>query len=84
MPGHLEAWSLDKHYRFPTNQVAAVYGTPWPMLQKTRIQPRFDFFGGGGRHLGLFERVAYIVPPDFLRIIRAGSAGFRHRCCRGL
>ena len=28
--------------------------------------------------------VAYIISPDFLRIIRAGCAGFRHRCCRAL
>ena len=28
--------------------------------------------------------VACAIPPDFPRVIRAGSAGFRHRCCRGL
>ena len=62
MPGHLGAWSLDKHYRFPTDQVAAVYGNTWRMLQKTRIQPHFDSFGGGGRHLGILAGCATGLP----------------------
>jgi arsenite methyltransferase len=55
LPRHPSAWSLDKHHRFPTGKVMAVCGNTWRMLQETRLRPHFDFFGGGGRHLGLFE-----------------------------
>jgi arsenite methyltransferase len=55
LPRHTGAWSLDKHHRFSTGKVMAVCGNTWRMLQETRLHPHFDFFGGGGRHLGLFE-----------------------------
>lgn len=55
LPRHPGAWFLDKHHRFSTGKVMAVCGNTWRMLQETRLHPHFDFFGGGGRHLGLFE-----------------------------
>jgi hypothetical protein len=35
--------------------VTAVCGNTQRMLYETRLRPHFDFFGGGGQHLGLFE-----------------------------
>ena len=55
LPRHPGAWSLDKHHRFPTGKVAPVCGNTRRMLYETRLRPHFDFFGGGGQHLGLFE-----------------------------
>jgi arsenite methyltransferase len=62
LPRHPGGWSLDKHHRFPTGRVAPVCGNTHRMLYETRLRPHFDFFGGGGRHLGLFEGCGGGVP----------------------
>jgi SAM-dependent methyltransferase len=55
VPRHPGDWTLDKHHCFPTGKVVPVCGNTYRMLYETRFRSHLDFFGGGGRHLGIFE-----------------------------
>jgi hypothetical protein len=54
----LPAFDLDGRHRFQQGKIEAVCGITLRMLQDTRLQPYFEFYGDGKQHYGLFEGCA--------------------------
>jgi SAM-dependent methyltransferase len=77
LPGHAEAFALDKHHRFPTGRVVPVCGNTYRMLSETRFAPHFECFAGVGRHLGIFAGGGSGLPFTAGAPPRAASGG----CC---
>lgn len=60
---HPHSFPLDNHHNFPSGKVVPVCGNTYRMLHQTRLQPHFEFFGGGfTQHFGLFEGCGKSVP----------------------
>ncbi|MFT4761810.1 MAG: arsenite methyltransferase [Saprospiraceae bacterium] len=49
------AFSLDDHHYFPKGKVMTVCGNTYKMLNDTRFQKYFDFYGTWDTHYGIFE-----------------------------
>lgn len=55
-------FDLDGHHRFQKGKVEAVCGNTLRMLQDTRFNPYFEFYGDWKQHFGLFEGCGKQLP----------------------
>ncbi|MEO1518277.1 MAG: methyltransferase domain-containing protein [Bacteroidota bacterium] len=53
--GQANAYQLDGHHLFPAGKVMPVCGNTYLMLQATRFEKHFDFFGSFDTHYGIYE-----------------------------
>ena len=59
---HDAFFDLDGHHRFEQGKVEAVCGNTLRMLQNTRFEPYFEFYGNWQQHFGLFEGCGKQIP----------------------
>lgn len=62
IPEHEEAFDLDGHHHFQQGRVEAVCGNTFRMLQDSRFQSYFEFYGSWEQHLGLFKDCGKEIP----------------------
>lgn len=62
IPEHETSFDLDNHYQFQQGKIEAVCGNTLRMLQSSRFQPYFEFYGNGQQHLGLFKDCGKSMP----------------------
>ncbi|MGK0405427.1 MAG: arsenite methyltransferase [Oleispira sp.] len=62
IPEHEAYLDLDGHHRFEQGKIEAVCGNTLKMLQNTRFQPYFQFYGDWKRHFGLFAGCGKEIP----------------------
>lgn len=64
IPERPHRFILDKHHAIDSGKIFPVCGNTWHMLQGTRFQKHFDFYGDFSRHFGLFKGCGEAVPFD--------------------
>lgn len=57
-------FELDKHHLIETGRIFPVCGNTYRMLNESRFQPHFDFFGDWSRHYGIFDGCGTLMPFD--------------------
>jgi arsenite methyltransferase len=62
IPEHEAYLDLDGHHRFEQGKIEAVCGNTLKMLQNTRFQPYFQFYGDWKQHFGLFAGCGKEMP----------------------
>jgi len=62
IPQHETFFDLDGHHRFVRGKIEAVCGNTLKMLQDSRLQPYFDFYGDWKQHFGLFQGCGKDIP----------------------
>jgi arsenite methyltransferase len=62
IPEHDAYLDLDGHHRFEQGKIEAVCGNTLKMLQNTRFQPYFEFYGDWKQHFGLFAGCGKEIP----------------------
>jgi arsenite methyltransferase len=62
IPEHDAYLDLDSHHRFEQGKIEAVCGNTLRMLQNTRFQPYFEFYGDWKQHFGLFAGCGKDIP----------------------
>jgi len=75
--GSQHGFDLDDHHHFPTHKVMPVCGNTFLMLQATRYQKHFKFYGNWDIHYGIFEGCGTSMP--FQTQGNDGSSG--EACC---
>lgn len=53
---------LDEHHEFPKGKIMSVCGNTFRMLNDTRYQKHFDFFGDWSTHYGIYEGCGTDIP----------------------
>ncbi len=53
---------LDEHHEFPKGKIMSVCGNTYRMLNDTRYQKHFDFFGDWSTHYGIYEGCGTEIP----------------------
>ncbi len=56
------SFDLDDHHNFPKNKIMTVCGNTFLMLQATRYQEHFEFYGTWDTHYGVFEGCGGAMP----------------------
>lgn len=56
------AFELDGHHYFPKGKIITVCGNTYRMLNETRFQQYFDFYGNWETHYGIFEGCGRNMP----------------------
>lgn len=60
--GHPNSFDLDDHHNFPKGKVMPVCGNTYRMLNDTRFQKHFEFYGDWSTHYGIFEGCGGAMP----------------------
>ena len=79
VPGQPHGLDLDAHHHFETARIVPVCGNTWRMLQQTRLEPHFQYFGDFERHYGLFAGCGGSVPFD--TVPSADASAFAAAAC---
>lgn len=61
---HPESFVLDKHHFIERGKIFPVCGNTWRMLNQTRFQAHFEFFGNWDTHYGIFDGCGTALPYD--------------------
>lgn len=61
---HEELFSLDKHHDIEKGRHFPVCGNTWRMLQETRFNKHFEFYGNMNKHFGIFSDCGTALPFD--------------------
>lgn len=69
------AFALDDHHYFPKGKIITVCGNTYRMLNETRFEKYFDFYGSWDTHYGIFEGCGGNMPFTQSENSEAGS------CC---
>ncbi len=56
------SFDLDDHHHFPKNKIITVCGNTYKMLNDTRFQEHFTFYGNWDTHYGVFEGCGGSMP----------------------
>jgi len=59
---HEELFVLDKHHYIEKGRHFPVCGNTWRMLQESRFNEHFEFFGDGSKHFGIFSDCGTTLP----------------------
>ncbi len=62
IPHHKELFILDKHHAIETGRHFPVCSNSWRMLQETRFQAHFEFYGNMSKHFGIFPGCGTALP----------------------
>lgn len=59
---HAHAFDLDEHHHFPKGKIMPVCGNTYRMLNESRYQADFEFYGSWEVHYGIFEGCGTSMP----------------------
>ena len=81
---HKETFLLDKHHAIEKGRYFPVCGNTWRMLQETRFQAHFEFYGDMNKHFGIFSDCGTALPFhrfDVAKDSDSGSEKSGGSCC---
>ena len=62
IPHHEELFILDKYHAIEKGRYFPVCGNTWRMLQETRFNEHFEFYGDMSKHFGIFADCGMALP----------------------
>lgn len=78
---HKELFTLDKHHAIEKGRFSPVCGNTWRMLQETRFQQHFEFYGDMSRHFGIFADCGTALPFDTSSASGSAEKSSAGSCC---